>query len=331
MPSFYDQNLFNFVDGLGNPDFWDQVPLEGYPDARETFSKGIDLDPTPWVDKTGQLVIQGDISNQADPDSSNPENPTATETEFEPPQMGEEPKNNDDYKIINSRFTSVSWIHKNSLSGKFLHDPPPSEKIDFEFINKGEFRFANYLSAWIQTPDQKTIVAANFADKSGVYTRKSFAGTSSQVAKPFYEIAFVKRLDGVEGARFGQRVYARTLTVKQIIEVIGLSAPSTVQPFVDVNENIEKAVKDVIGEHVVNFPPIFTSTNLTIYADGTAKWGINRISYFPCHNFYFQHPKNNPADTRQDRVLQILSGTHAEKNWHEKGEREAGRLIWIKN
>src|SRR5579859_6507051 len=83
-----------------------------------------------------------------------------------------------------STVTSLSWIPseavtggtKAAFEGGFTHyDPPPPGKLgppgspdSVSALQEGDrFRFANVLSAWIETDDRGAIVAAGYHDDSG--------------------------------------------------------------------------------------------------------------------------------------------------------------------
>jgi hypothetical protein len=180
-----------------------------------------------------------------------------------------------------STVTSLSWIPseavtggtKAAFEGGFTHyDQPPPGEIgpggpDGDIIalrDADRFRFANVLSAWIETGGDGRITAAGYADASGGL----MGSTTVHVGvarRTFQAVALpdVRREPehGDGWVRFTQTTGGRT----------GLPAPRRVAhpPFVQWQA-----------------PTVWTTLTLTLHADGTAEIGVPGASRFPRHWVY---------------------------------------------
>lgn len=294
---------------------WDQQLAEGWP-SHETphpddnaDPPGIVLDPEPSRGRTGQTVVHGDESNRLGDEDALP-------TPVDVPLPERPPSNLDGLKLINSRVCTISWIHESSLAGRLLADTPPPARVSYEFIKVAELRFANFISGWIYS-DGTNVVAGNFGVASGLHARGSFMGLQTEAGDTWRAKEVVIRGDGIQGVRFEQTAGARTLVGEQALSV------SDGIPLL--GHWVRDLAKAYGAEHLFDFPPIWTRVGLVIYADGAAKWSFPQASLFPCHTFYFQHPTSNHQDSNMDRVQQIMSGSRAQYNWHQRGWRDAKR------
>jgi hypothetical protein len=180
-----------------------------------------------------------------------------------------------------STVTSLSWIPseavtggtKAAFEGGFTHyDQPPPGEIGahapdgdvFALRDADRFRFANVLSAWIETGADGRITAAGYRDEShglmgsttvnvGV-TRRTFQAVALPDMRREPE-------HGDGWVRFTQTTGGRT----------GLPAPRRVAhpPFVQWQA-----------------PTVWTTLTLTLHADGKAEIGVPGASRFPRHWVY---------------------------------------------
>jgi hypothetical protein len=180
-----------------------------------------------------------------------------------------------------STVTSLSWIPSEAVTGAtkaafeggFTHyDQPPPGALgppgspdSLAALQEGDrFRFANVLSAWIETDDQGAVVAAGYGDDSG-----GLMGSSSVklgAAKRTFKAVQLPdlRRDPEHGdgwVRFTQTVGGRT----------GLPAPRRVAhpPFVQWQA-----------------PTVWSTLTLTLHVSGEAEIGVQGASPFPRHWIY---------------------------------------------
>ena len=180
-----------------------------------------------------------------------------------------------------STVTSLSWIPseavtggtKAAFEGGFTHydQPPPGEigshAPDGDVItlrDADRFRFANVLSAWIETGADGRITAAGYHDESGGLMGSTTVNVGA-ARRTFQAIALPDlRRDPEHGdgwVRFTQTTGGRT----------GLPAPRRVAhpPFVQWQA-----------------PTVWTTLTLTLHANGKAEIGVPGASRFPRHWVY---------------------------------------------
>ncbi len=180
-----------------------------------------------------------------------------------------------------STVTSLSWIPSEAVTGSSKaafeggmahYDQPPPGEIGApgspgsvtELQQADRFRFANVLSAWIETDDHGAIIGAGYGDDS----RGLMGSTTVKVgmARRTFQAGHLPdlRRDPEHGdgwVRFAQTVGGRT----------GLPAPRRVAhpPFVQWAA-----------------PTVWTTLSLTLHADGRAEIGVPSASRFPRHWVY---------------------------------------------
>jgi Cyclic nucleotide-binding domain len=172
-----------------------------------------------------------------------------------------------------SSITSLSWIPSEAVEGStrlafeagvaHYDDPPPEILEDVEALcAEDRFRFANVLSAWIETDDSGRI--RDFGNDGG-----GLMGSTSvklgRLTRTFEAIGLpdiVKKPEKGDGwVKFVQTAGGRT----------GVPAPRRVRrrPFVQWQA-----------------PLVWTTLSLTLHADGTAKGSLTGASRFPRHWVY---------------------------------------------
>ena len=180
-----------------------------------------------------------------------------------------------------STVTSLSWIPseavtggtKAAFEGGFTHyDQPPPGVIGshgpdgdvFALRDADRFRFANVLTAWIETGADGQITAAGYGDGSGSLMGSTTVNVG--VARRTFQAIALPDLrrepeHGDGFVRFTQTTGGRT----------GLPAPRRVThpPFVQWQA-----------------PTVWTTLTLTLHADGKAEIGVPGASRFPRHWVY---------------------------------------------
>ena len=180
-----------------------------------------------------------------------------------------------------STVTSLSWIPSEAVTGSSKaafegglahYDQPPPGEIGApgspgsvtELQQADRFRFANVLSAWIETDERGGVIGAGYGDDS----RGLMGSTTVSVgaARRTFQAGHLPdlRRDPEHGdgwVRFAQTVGGRT----------GLPAPRRVAhpPF------LQWAA-----------PTVWTTLSLTLHADGRAEIGVPGASRFPRHWVY---------------------------------------------
>jgi hypothetical protein len=180
-----------------------------------------------------------------------------------------------------STVTSLSWIPSEAVTGSSKaafeggiahYDQPPPGEIGApgspgsvtELQQADRFRFANVLSAWIETDDHGAIIGAGYGDDS----RGLMGSTTVKVgvARRTFQAGQLPDLrrapeHGDGWVRFTQTVGGRT----------GVPAPRRVAhpPF------LQWAA-----------PTVWTTLSLTLHADGRAELGVPGASRFPRHWIY---------------------------------------------
>jgi Cyclic nucleotide-binding domain len=180
-----------------------------------------------------------------------------------------------------STVTSLSWIPseavtggtKAAFEGGFTHyDQPPPGQVglpgtagDVEELQRADrFRFANVLSAWIETDSAGTVTGAGYAPHSG----GMMGSTTIRVGAARHTFQAVALPDlrrepehGDGWVRFSQTTGGRT----------GMPAPRRVAhpPFLQWQS-----------------PTVWTTLTLTLYASGRAEIGVPGASRFPRHWVY---------------------------------------------
>jgi hypothetical protein len=195
---------------------------------------------------------------------------------------------------IESSVTSLSWIPSEAVRGGtrvafdagFTHydQPPPDVIEDLDALRKADrFRFANLLSAWLETDSHGTITGYGYS--GGGLMGSTTVGVArlnrefEAVALPLIQ-APAEKGDG--WVRFTQTAGGRT----------GLPAPRRVRraPFIQWQA-----------------PLVWSTLSLTLHADGPPTFEVLGASRFPRHWFY-------DGDNR----LAAKSGLTDFKDWYRK-------------
>ncbi len=193
-----------------------------------------------------------------------------------------------------SSVTSLSWIPSEAVTGStrlafnagigHYDDPPPAELTDLPGLRAADrFRFANVLRAWIEVSDDGQITAAGHAG-GGLMGSTIMKLGALQYRFQAVQLPDLQR-EPVQGAgfvRFSQTAGGRT----------GVPAPRRVsrKPFVQWQA-----------------PLVWTTLELTLYADGRAEFAMTGASPFPRHWIY-----------AADGQLASKSGLTDFKDWYAR-------------
>lgn len=174
---------------------------------------------------------------------------------------------------VEASVTSVSWIPSEAVTGAVLKgtfekgvthydDPPPDELDDLEEMReRGSFRFANLLGAWVDVESGR-IVGAGYSGGGlmGATTVRLANLRTTFEPVPLPDIRHEPEVSETV-ARFVQTTGGRT----------GLPAPRRVKhpPFLQFKA-----------------PTVWTTLSLTIRADGTSEFEVLGASKFPRHWIY---------------------------------------------
>ncbi len=206
---------------------------------------------------------------------------------------------------------SVSWIDAASPAGARVSDPAPPATITESFITgSSNFRFSNYLHAWVSTRDAAHIADAGFHPNSGIYRGASFAGIPSW-SYPMAQSNSRFTAGGIEGVEFEQTVGARTISPGVIGGAVGAGVGAGAGAWLGAKGGaaigafggpIGAGVGALIGagigaglgylagtalaSRLTNFPPIWTRLRLRLKADGNRDCAVLAHSVFPSSSYY---------------------------------------------
>lgn len=212
---------------------------------------------------------------------------------------------------ISGATGTVSWIDPASPAGSGIGgvaDPKPADSISEAFItgNTG-FRFSNYVKAWIETADGRTVKSDDFEAVTGIYRAPSFGSIASEAYPLQRSKARKTRADGVEYVEFEQTAGARTRSHESFGTVIGGVAGAGVGAFaggkigakigaiggpkgIAIGFVIGLIAGAVIGnlaaKKLFNFPPIWSTVLLRLHADERIECELKARSSFPSCYFY---------------------------------------------
>jgi hypothetical protein len=176
---------------------------------------------------------------------------------------------------IESSVISLSWIPSEAITGLTKlpfelgvthYDKPPPDRIrDLDAMQeKGAFRFANELRAWIEVEDG-AVVDAGYAPESGGRMSNTIAKMGPAEVRfrpvPFPLLQAEPKRVGGDTVRFVQTAGGRP----------GIPAPRPVR---------RKPFFQLSG------PSCWTTLALTLHADGTATHEVKGASTFPRHWIY---------------------------------------------
>lgn len=175
---------------------------------------------------------------------------------------------------------TLSWINGKTGLPENDEDGPP-DKIPGGLLTREDdalpFRFVNLLEAKVLMSDSAPprIISAGWTPASKIYKNPSFGRIPSEPFEPMQTIH--NRHDRVV---FEQTLGARTVSPEVIGGVVGAAAAGPILIPIGYREG-RKVAHELSG-----FPPIWTTIQLTLFADGRSEGKVLRHSLFPSMNFY---------------------------------------------
>ena len=198
-------------------------------------------------------------------------------------------------KKVTAAVATVSWIDKKV--GLPVKDVDPSAFTKREtFTSDANFRFSNFLEAYVIVDDRAGIQQCGFSSASGMYRGPSeFGLKSAVVGKIGRAMARSNR-----GVTFQQIVGARTVSHEVAGEVggggVGVVAGGVggfliagpVGAFVGAVGvgAVGYFTGKELAELIKSFPPIWTELELTINVDGTIDHALRSHSVFPSNTLF---------------------------------------------
>ncbi len=230
---------------------------------------------------------------------------------------------------IDGAVATLSWIHRDSPAGKVVDDPAPDERVSEAFVTKQTtpegktFRFSNYLKAWIETADERTVETFGVDGASGMarypseFNIASVPFPSNEYPDPDPPPKTVAR-GGIECVVFQQTVGARTVSQEWGGAFVGGSVGFVVGQVVP-GGIISAGVGAVVGRHTASkvfpFAPIWTIVTLELCADGRVTPTFVDRSIFPSMSLYDDADCDGQLCRRSERVALELE----ERRWYVDG------------
>jgi len=232
-------------------------------------------------------------------------------------------------KKLTAGIATVSWIDKKV--GLPVKDRDPAAFSQrAEFTTNANFRFSNFLEAFVVVDDRLGIQQHGFSRASGMYRGPSEFGLKSAVVGKIGRRSTRSSL----AATFRQLVGARTQSHEIAGEIVGGGAGMVVGgvggfmiggPVGAFVGAVGTAVGYFTGKEVAelwkSFPPIWTELELTIRADGSILGSLVRHSAFPSNTMF------DPGNAAEGewvasgyRICGYYDGDSARLNqWQENG------------
>lgn len=158
--------------------------------------------------------------------------------------------------------------------------------------DKLPFRFLNLVEATISVIGAR-IISHGWLPASKIYQNPSFLKTKSEAFDTQRSIS--PRIDRVI---FQQTVGARTVAPEVIGESVGIAAGLLSGQAV-IGGKFGRAV----AHELIGFPPIWTTVQLTLFADGRSESAVLCHSLFPSMSFYRLATKTAPAARGEPAII----------------------------
>lgn len=214
--------------------------------------------------------------------------------------------------IITRSVCTLSWIDERT--GLPEHDGAgPGLTVNRSQIvgehDEAPYRFVNLLEATIDVNDRTLAITRHtFTLASKIYRNPSFLGIKSE---PFEILRSTAPQRG--SVRFRQTVGCRTVSPEVIGESVGAAVANLVLPGAG---PIGRRIGRKAAHEVRGFPPIWTSLELDIFADGRSEGRVVMHSLFPSMTFYI--PQSGVAAT-YDRQSGAYDARPNQENWMQHG------------
>jgi hypothetical protein len=193
-------------------------------------------------------------------------------------------------KKFTAAVTTISWI--DSKVGLPVSDSDPATVSKrAEFTTDANFRFSNFLEAFVVLDDRLGIQQYGFSHASGMYRGPSEFGLPSAVVGKIGRSSIPSK----QAVTFRQLVGARTQSHEIAGEVVGVLAGGgggfmvggPVGAFVGAAAiGVGYFTGKKIAELIKSFPPIWTELELTINADGSIRRSLLSHSVFPSNTMF---------------------------------------------
>ncbi len=183
-------------------------------------------------------------------------------------------------RTLTDSICSLSWIDKRTGLREQDGAGPPSIIHGYQVTREDDalpFRFLNLLEATILVDESRSprIVSSNWTSASKIYQNPSYGKINSEAFPTKQSI-----LPSPDRVVFRQTVGARTVSPEVIAQTVGAGGGIvTGVPFAD------KIARKVAHEFF-GYPPIWTTLQLTLFADGRSEGAVLCHSLFPSMNFY---------------------------------------------
>lgn len=198
---------------------------------------------------------------------------------------------------------TLSWI--NGKTGLPENDAEgPADRIPGALLTREDdalkFRFVNLLEVKISVigSSPARILSGGFTPASKIYKNPSYARTASE---PFEPKRSVTQLP--DRVVFRQTLGARTVAPEVIGQDVGtvLGFPLLIP--------IARKVGRAAAHAIKGFPPIWTTLELTMFADGSSEGKVLQHSLFPSMNFYTR-PDTFKGQPRISSVYQLVGKSY---------------------
>jgi len=197
---------------------------------------------------------------------------------------------------------TLSWI--NGKPGLPENDAAgPADRIPGALVTREDdalkFRFVNLLEAKVTVigSSPPRIMSGGFTPASKIYRNPSFAQIASE---PFEPKRSVTQL--VDRVMFRQTIGARTVSPEVIGQAVGGIGGGVFGPVLTpITSRIGRAAAHALS----GFPPIWTTLQLTMFADGRSEGKVLQHSLFPSMSFYTR-PDVFKGQPRISSVYQLV-------------------------
>jgi hypothetical protein len=182
----------------------------------------------------------------------------------------------------------------------------PAERISGALLTREDdalkFRFVNLLEVKVTVigSSPARIMSGGFTPASKIYKNPSFARIASE---PFEPKRSVTQL--ADRVVFRQTLGARTVSP----EVIGQEAGTVMGAGFPVLIPIARKIGRAAAHALQGFPPIWTTLELTMFADGRSEGKVLQHSLFPSMNFYTR-PDVFKGQPRISSVYQLVGKSY---------------------
>jgi hypothetical protein len=166
-----------------------------------------------------------------------------------------------------------------------------------------KFRFLNLLEVkvFVVGSSPPRITSAGWTAASKIYQNPSFAGIASEAFEP--KRAIIQLPDRIV---FRQTIGARTVSPEVIGQRAGGVGGVFVSPaLIPIAARIGRAAAHALS----GFPPIWTTIQLTMFADGRSEGKVLQHSLFPSMNFYTR-PDESRGQARISSGYQLVGKSY---------------------